>query len=87
VTVDGEQFDLGKGGLFLISLMDNQTKVEQLATDLSQLNGAPSNATGLKLWHTFADLGKSEPRFQTFWRRAACLEGPRAVPAPPLERK
>jgi hypothetical protein len=56
VTVDGEEFDLSKGGLFLVSLMDNQTKVEQLGTDLSQLDGAPSNATGLKLWHAFLSI-------------------------------
>ena len=77
VTVDGQEFDLSQGGLFLISLMDNQAKVEQLAADLSQLDGSAANATGLKLWHRFADLGRTEPRFETFWRRAACLEGPR----------
>jgi hypothetical protein len=87
VTIDGQEFDLGKGGLFLISLMNNRTKVEQLATDLSQLDGSADNATGLKLWHGFAALGKREPRFETFWRETAGLEGPRSVPAPALGRK
>src|SRR5437879_3673158 len=30
-TVDGQEFQLSNGGLFLVSLMENQTKVEQLA--------------------------------------------------------
>lgn len=33
MLIDGQRFDLGQGGLFLISTKDGPTKVEQLAAD------------------------------------------------------
>jgi hypothetical protein len=41
VIIDGQQFDLAKGAVFLVSARENKTKVEQLAVDMSKLQGGP----------------------------------------------
>ncbi len=59
VTVAGQQFDLGQGAVFLVSLKGNQTKVEQLAVDLSRLQGDPVE-------EKLDAVGESEPRVKAF---------------------
>src|SRR5262249_42430999 len=41
VKIDGQAFDLTKGGLLLVRTNGQQTQVEQLAVDLSKLKGGP----------------------------------------------
>jgi hypothetical protein len=59
VTVAGQQFDLAKGAVFLVSLKGNQTKVEQLAVDMSRLQGG-------KVEEELDAVGESEPRVKAF---------------------
>ncbi|MCX7048429.1 MAG: hypothetical protein NTX50_23455 [Candidatus Sumerlaeota bacterium] len=59
VKVNGQAFDLGKGGLLLISANDNKTKVEQLTVDMSKLQDAVA-IDGLQA------LAKAEPRIAEF---------------------
>jgi hypothetical protein len=40
VTVDGQNFDLSKGALFLVPTNETKAKVVQLAVDMSKLQGA-----------------------------------------------
>jgi hypothetical protein len=62
VAIAGQQFDLAKGGIFLVTAKANQTKVEQLALDMSKLRGD----SVVRLLED--DFGKSEagPRIQAF---------------------
>src|SRR5262245_54529328 len=59
VTVAGQQFDLAKGAVFLISLKAQQTKVEQIAVDMSALQGG-------KILEKFNTVGDAEPRIKAF---------------------
>jgi hypothetical protein len=62
VTIDGQGFELAKGGLFLVSTMENQIQVEQMAVDMSKLQGLRGGAGPIKL----RELAKSEPRIEAF---------------------
>jgi hypothetical protein len=59
VIIDGQQFDLGKGGVFLVSAKENKTKVEQLAVDMSKLQGD-------KMEDKLTAVGEAEPRIKAF---------------------
>ena len=39
-TIDGQQFDLKNGAVFVVSATENATKVEQLNVELSKAHGA-----------------------------------------------
>jgi hypothetical protein len=59
VTIAGQEFDLAKGAVFLVALKANQTKVEQLAVDMSQLQGG-------KVEEKLNAAGETEPRIKAF---------------------
>ena len=59
VTIDGQQFDLAKGAIFLISAKENKTTVEQLAVDMSKLQGD-------KMEDKLTAVGEAEPRIKAF---------------------
>jgi hypothetical protein len=59
VTIAGQQFDLAKGAVFLISLKAKQTKVEQTAVDMSKLRGG-------KVEEELDAVGEPEPRIKAF---------------------
>ena len=60
-------FDLGKGGLFIVSIGGDKTTTEQIPVDMSKLQGG--NVT-MKL----KDLEKSEPRIAEFWKKVGKIE-------------
>jgi hypothetical protein len=59
VTIAAQEFDLAKGGAFLISLKANQTKVEQIAVDMSKLQGG-------KMEEKLNAVSELEPRIKAF---------------------
>jgi hypothetical protein len=59
VTIAGQEFELGKGAVFLISLKAGQTKVEQLAVDMSKLQGG-------KMEEKLNAVGETAPRIKAF---------------------
>jgi hypothetical protein len=59
VTIADQQFDLGKGVVFLISAKANPTKVEQLAVDMAKLQGG-------KVEEKLSAVGEAEPRIRAF---------------------
>jgi hypothetical protein len=63
VVVDGQEFDLAKGGVLLISLRGNKTKVEQLAVEMSKLQGGPVH-------EKVRGLADEEPRIAAFFKGA-----------------
>src|SRR5262245_49274178 len=63
VTIDGQQFDLAKGAVFLISAKENKTRVEQLAVDISRLQGGPVE-------EELPGLADTEPRIAAFFKTA-----------------
>jgi hypothetical protein len=63
VTIDGQQFDLAKGAVFLVSAMKDETRVEQLAVDMSKLQGGP-------VQDRLPALADTEPRIAAFFKKA-----------------
>jgi hypothetical protein len=63
VTIDGQQFDLAKGAVFLVSAKENKTKVEQLAVDMSKLQDGP-------VQDKLPALADTEPRIAAFFKEA-----------------
>jgi hypothetical protein len=61
VKIDGQVFDLSKGGLLLVRTNGQQTQVEQLAVDLSKLKDGP-------LQKQLQSLGDAEPRIAEFFQ-------------------
>jgi hypothetical protein len=66
VVIDGQEFDLTRGALFLISTKDKPTRVEQLAIDAGQLE------EGSDL-EKFPTLAKADPRIAAFLK--SCRDG------------
>ena len=66
VTVDGQRFDLSKGAVFLVSTQEQKTKVEQLAVDMSKLQGA--SGPGHPFREKLQALGDAEPRIAEFFK-------------------
>jgi hypothetical protein len=63
VTIDGQQFDLAKGAVFLVSAKENKTTVQQLPVDMSKLQG------GL-VQDKLPALADTEPRIAAFFKEA-----------------
>jgi hypothetical protein len=63
VTVDGQQFDLAGGGVFLVSAKEKKTKVEQLAVDMSKFRGGP-------VPQELRGLAETHPRIAAFFKEA-----------------
>jgi hypothetical protein len=61
LTIAGQEFDLAKGAVLLVSLKANQTKVEQLAVDMSQLQGG-------EVEEKLIAAGEMEPRIKAFFK-------------------
>ena len=59
VVIDGQEFDLTQGALFLISTKDKPTRVEQLAIDAGQLQEGSNT-------DKFPELAKADPRIAAF---------------------
>jgi hypothetical protein len=59
LTLAGQELDLGKGAVFLISLKAKQTKVEQIAVDMSKLQGG-------KVEEKLNAVGAAGPRIKAF---------------------
>jgi hypothetical protein len=62
VTIAGQQFELGKGAVFLISLKANKMKVEQLVVDMSKVQKVLRGNAEDKL----IAFGEAEPRMKAF---------------------
>ena len=73
VTVDGQRFDISKGAVFLVSTNDKKTKVEQLAVDMSKLQGAP-HPQGASMREKLQALGGAEPRIAEFFKDSRALK-------------
>ncbi|MCX7049192.1 MAG: hypothetical protein NTX50_27370 [Candidatus Sumerlaeota bacterium] len=67
VKVDGQRFDLRKGAVFLVSTKDKKTKVEQLAVDMSKLQGA-SGPQSAPMRGKLETLGNAAPRIAEFFK-------------------
>jgi hypothetical protein len=67
VRVDGQRFDLSKGAVFLVRTNDKKTTVEQLAVDMSKLQGA-SGPGGTPMREKLQALGDAEPRIAEFFK-------------------
>ena len=67
VTIDGQSFDLKKGGVLLVWTNDKKTRVEQLAVEMSKLKDGP---IGEKL----ESLGNAEPRIAAFFKEPRAEE-------------
>jgi hypothetical protein len=63
VTIDGQQFDLAKGAVFLVSAKENKTTVEQMDVDMSKLQGGP-------VQDKLPALADTEPRIAAFFKEA-----------------
>jgi hypothetical protein len=59
VVIDGQGFDLSRGGLFLVSTKDKPTRVEQLAVEAGQLQEGSDT-------EKFPELAKADPRVAAF---------------------
>jgi hypothetical protein len=68
VTVDGQRFDLSKGALFLVSTSGKTTKLEQIAVDMSKLQGhsTPDHPFQEKL----EALGSAQPPIAAFFKES-----------------
>jgi len=58
-VVDGHEFDLAKGALFLVAAKESPARVEQVAVDAGQLQVCADA-------RKFPELGKTDPRVATF---------------------
>jgi hypothetical protein len=67
VTIDGQKFDLGKGGVFLVSTADKQTKVHQLAVDMTKFQ-PPPGPQGAWVSEKLQTLGGAEPQIADFFK-------------------
>jgi hypothetical protein len=61
VKIDGQVFELTKGGILLVWTNDKETKVEQLAVDMSKLKDGP-------IREKLHSLGDAEPRIAEFFK-------------------
>lgn len=61
VVIDGRPFDLAQGGVFLIWAKDKAIKVDQLALDMSKLQGG-------KVQDRLAALADTDPRLAAFFK-------------------
>jgi hypothetical protein len=59
VFIDGQEFDLNQGALFLVSTKEKTTRVEQLVIDTGQLQAE-------SIVEKFPALANAEPRIATF---------------------
>ena len=59
VVIDGHEFDLTRGGLFLVSAKGTPVRVEQIPVDAAQLQPC---ADGKR----FPELAPADPRIATF---------------------
>jgi hypothetical protein len=59
VIIDGREFDLAAGGLFLVTANEKPARVEQLAVDAEQLQVCADAKR-------FPELGKADPRVAGF---------------------
>jgi hypothetical protein len=69
VTIAGQEFDLAKGALFLISLRGKRTKVDQVGLNLSKGQGSELQQSQIQQSqiHLILDAtGGVEPRVQAF---------------------
>jgi hypothetical protein len=66
VTVDSQRFDLSKGSVFLVSTNDKKTKVEQLAVDMSKVQGRSTPDHPLR--EQLQALGDAKPRIGEFFK-------------------
>jgi hypothetical protein len=62
VVIDGQEFSLSPGALFLVSAKDKPTRVEQLTVEPSQLQVMRAGS----FLDQLRDLAKSDPRIATF---------------------
>jgi hypothetical protein len=62
-TIDGQQFDLANGAVFLVWAKEKKTKVEQLALDMSKLRGGP-------VPQKLRGLAEANPRIAAFFKEA-----------------
>jgi hypothetical protein len=79
VAIAGQQFELAKGAVFLISLKAGQTKVEQLSVDMSKLQGG-------KMEDKLNAVGETEPRIKVFLKECRGEKRDRASHATRCER-
>jgi hypothetical protein len=61
VTIDGQEFDLAEGGVFLVRAKGGKTKVEQLSADMSRLQGG-------SVQEKLKGLADTEPRIAAFFK-------------------
>jgi hypothetical protein len=59
VVIDGQNFDLAKGAVFLVTLKDQKTTVDQVAVDMAKLQGSPVE-------QKLQAIGETEPRITAF---------------------
>jgi hypothetical protein len=69
VIIDGQEFDLSGGALFLISTKDKPTRVEQLAIEAGQLQERTNT-------EKFPELATAEPRIASFLQSRSLRERP-----------
>jgi hypothetical protein len=62
VVIDGQKFDLGQGTLFLVSVKDSPTRVEQLTIEPGKLQAMESGS----FLDQLIEQAKTEPRIATF---------------------
>jgi hypothetical protein len=73
VNIDGQRFNLSKGAVFLVSTNDKKTKVEQLAVDMSKLQGV-SQPQGPSMREKLQALEDAEPRIAEFFKDSRALK-------------
>lgn len=73
VKVDGQRFDLSKGGLLLVSTDDRKTRVDQVAVDLTRLQ-VSRTLQGPSVAERLQALGDTEPRIAEFLRSSQAAE-------------
>jgi hypothetical protein len=59
VVIDGQEFDLDQGSLFLVSVKDRPTRVDQVVIDTEQLQGE-------LIPDQLPDRAKADPRVAAF---------------------
>jgi hypothetical protein len=59
VVIDGKEFDLTRGGLFLVSAKETPAKIEQVAVDAAQLQAGSDTKN-------FPELAKADARIAAF---------------------
>jgi len=67
VSIDGQEFDLTKGALFLVSTNGDKNKIEQLPVDLSKLQGSD-------VAQTLEALSEGEPKIAEFLKPSRSAE-------------